>query len=226
MKDNDNTVLNVLGCVPSLLNILFELACESRSIRNFDILLNIPVDISDEFMPSADWQVTTIPVYDRHDHIPESDLFAFSVVGTQSKEIVYNFFRQLYRLETCQFMNLIHPSSYISRSVTLDHGLQVEPLSVVSSCTTLEFGINVKRGCNIGHHCTIGRFSTINPGVTISSHVHVGNNTMIGSGTTVKDGIHIGQNTIIGAGSVVVRDIPDNVIAFGNPCRPQKPNQR
>ena len=32
-------------------------------------------------------------------------------------------------------------------------------------------------------------------------------------------GIHIGKNSVIGAGSIVTRDVPENVVAFGNPCR-------
>ena len=52
--------------------------------------------------------------------------------------------------------------------------------------------------------------------------INVGNNVWIGGGTTVLPGVTIGSNVVIGAGSVVTRDVPDNVIAFGNPCRVQK----
>ncbi len=49
--------------------------------------------------------------------------------------------------------------------------------------------------------------------------VHIGENTWIGAGVIIVPGITIGKNVIIGAGSVVTKDIPDNVIAVGNPCR-------
>lgn len=52
--------------------------------------------------------------------------------------------------------------------------------------------------------------------ITVGSHV------WIGGGTTVCPGVTIGSNVVIGAGSVVTRDIPDNVVAFGNPCRVQR----
>lgn len=48
----------------------------------------------------------------------------------------------------------------------------------------------------------------------------VGNNVWFGGGTTVLPGVTIGDNAVIGAGSVVVRDIPANTVAYGNPCRP------
>jgi maltose O-acetyltransferase len=41
----------------------------------------------------------------------------------------------------------------------------------------------------------------------------------LGGGAIVCPGVHIGENAVIGAGSVVTKDIPGNVLAFGNPCR-------
>lgn len=49
--------------------------------------------------------------------------------------------------------------------------------------------------------------------------VTIGNNVWIGGNTVICPGVHIGSNTVIGAGSVVIKDIPDWVIAAGNPCR-------
>lgn len=49
--------------------------------------------------------------------------------------------------------------------------------------------------------------------------VRIGDNVWIGAGAIVLPGVHIGENTVIGAGSIVTRDIPDNVVAVGNPCR-------
>ena len=40
-----------------------------------------------------------------------------------------------------------------------------------------------------------------------------------GGGVKVLPGVTIGDNAVIGAGSVVTRDIPANVLAYGNPCR-------
>ena len=49
--------------------------------------------------------------------------------------------------------------------------------------------------------------------------VHIGENVWIGAGAIILPGVNIGKNSVIGAGSVVTRDIPENVIAVGNPCR-------
>lgn len=49
--------------------------------------------------------------------------------------------------------------------------------------------------------------------------VHIGNNVWVGANSVILPGVTIGDNSVIGAGSVVTRDIPANVVAFGNPCR-------
>lgn len=49
--------------------------------------------------------------------------------------------------------------------------------------------------------------------------ITIGNNVWIGGNVVVNPGVSIGDNAVIGAGSVVTRDIPDNAIAVGNPCR-------
>ena len=49
--------------------------------------------------------------------------------------------------------------------------------------------------------------------------VTIGDNVWIGGNTTILPGVTIGSNVTIGAGSVVVKDIPDNCVAVGNPAR-------
>ena len=53
--------------------------------------------------------------------------------------------------------------------------------------------------------------------------VYIGENTWIGAGAVIMPGVHIGKNTVIGAGSIVTKDIPDEVVAVGNPCRVLRP---
>lgn len=53
--------------------------------------------------------------------------------------------------------------------------------------------------------------------------VRIGKNVWIGAGAVILPGVTIGENSVIGAGSVVTKDIPDNVVAVGNPCRVLRP---
>lgn len=83
----------------------------------------------------------------------------------------------------------------------------------------------------------VGDYTMIGPNVTIATaghpiyppfrekqlqynaDVHIGKNVWLGAGVVVCPGVTIGDNSVIGAGSVVTKDIPDNVVAYGNPCR-------
>ena len=56
-------------------------------------------------------------------------------------------------------------------------------------------------------------------GLQYNKDVWIGENTWIGAGAVIVPGVKIGKNVVIGGGSVVTRNIPDNVMAAGNPCR-------
>jgi maltose O-acetyltransferase len=49
--------------------------------------------------------------------------------------------------------------------------------------------------------------------------ITIGDNVWLGGGVIVCPGVSIGENTVVGAGAVVVRDLPANVVAVGNPAR-------
>jgi maltose O-acetyltransferase len=49
--------------------------------------------------------------------------------------------------------------------------------------------------------------------------ITIGNDVWIGGNVVINPGVTIGNNVVIGLGSVVTKDIPDNVVAVGNPCR-------
>jgi maltose O-acetyltransferase len=82
----------------------------------------------------------------------------------------------------------------------------------------------------------IGDFTLFGPGVQILTPMHpfnaslrrkqefgkpveIGSDVWVGGGALILPGVRVGSRSIIGAGSVVTRDIPDGVLAAGNPCR-------
>ena len=58
-----------------------------------------------------------------------------------------------------------------------------------------------------------------NSGIESAAEIRIGSNVWIGGSVTINPGVTIGSNVVIGSGSVVTKDIPDNSIAVGNPCK-------
>lgn len=92
---------------------------------------------------------------------------------------------------------------------------------VILDCNRVEIGENVLCGPYVqiytASHPTDPTRRRL--GQEYASPIRIGNNVWIGGGAIIGPGVTIGDNTTIGAGSVVVKDIPANVVAAGNPCR-------
>ncbi len=108
-------------------------------------------------------------------------------------------------------------------------------------CRHIHFGKNIY--CNFDvtmvddTHIYVGDYTMFGPNVTVATAAHpilpelreknyqynvpvlIGRCCWIGAGAIILPGVTIGDNVVVGAGSVVTKDLPDNVVAVGNPCK-------
>ncbi|MEJ5104076.1 sugar O-acetyltransferase [Chryseobacterium sp. MYb328] len=92
---------------------------------------------------------------------------------------------------------------------------------VILDCAKVKFGDNVFIGPNCSFY-TAGHPLDVkqrNAGLEYAYPITVGDNVWFGGNVVVLPGVTIGNNAVIGAGSVVTKDIPENMVAVGNPCR-------
>lgn len=95
---------------------------------------------------------------------------------------------------------------------------------VILDANKVKFGDNVFIGPNCGFY-TAGHpldAKTRNEGLEYAKPIEIGDNVWFGGNVVVLPGVKIGSNSVIGAGSVVTKDIPEGVVAHGNPCRAVK----
>jgi maltose O-acetyltransferase len=92
---------------------------------------------------------------------------------------------------------------------------------IILDCARVTLGDNVFIAPNVqlyaAYHPVLA--SERIKGPEYAAPITIGNNVWLGGGVIVCPGVTIGDNTTIGAGSVVIKDIPANVVAVGNPCR-------
>lgn len=96
---------------------------------------------------------------------------------------------------------------------------------VILDCAKVTFGDNVFVAPNCGFY-TAGHpvdAERRNAGLEYAWPITVGDNVWFGGGVQVLPGVTIGSDVVIASGSVVNRDIPDHVVAGGNPCRVIRP---
>jgi|GEM_PF-374716 len=217
--------LILLGFCAGAIPPITEMAEELENITNFDIVKNVEVQTRRPFIVPG-YHVNVVSDKDYEPGNYETHPVHFGVLSSHIKFILFEYFSRNYGIRKQRFLNLIRHSSHVSKSSEVDHGFFMDHLSVISSFTKIGFGVTFKRACSIGHHCEVGDYVNLNPGAVVSGYVTIGEGTEIGTGVSIVNNVSIGRHCLIGAGSVVTKDIPDGVIAYGNPCRIVRENER
>ena len=120
-------------------------------------------------------------------------------------------------------------NAFVNRPFYCDYGSHIEVgknFFANYNCTILDVAkVIIGDNCQLAPNVSIYTAGhpvhpeTRNSGYEYGIKVTIGDNVWIGGNTVICPGVHVGDNVVIGAGSVVTKDIPDMVIAAGNPCK-------
>lgn len=127
--------------------------------------------------------------------------------------------RIVLELSGTDYCTAISNSAIVSNSSKIGEGSVVMQGVIIQSSVSVGKHAIINTGSTIDHDCKINDYVHIAPGCNLCGNVSVGEGTIVGVGSVIIPGIKIGKWCVIGAGSVVTKDIPDNVVAVGNPCR-------
>ncbi len=120
--------------------------------------------------------------------------------------------------------NVIDPSAIISPTAKLGEGTIITSDCIIASSVIIGENVAINVKSIIGHDIKIANDVVISSMVNIGGACKIGAGTYLGMGSLIKEGIEIGDEVIIGMGSAVHHNIPNRMIALGNPARPMREN--
>lgn len=145
----------------------------------------------------------------------KTNLFFISFGAMRWRKKVFEFVSQ----NGWQAVNIIHPDAVVSSTARIGKGVLIECGCLITPSPVIGNNVVVNTGSQVNHDNIVEDHVYIASGVILSGGVTIGNNTLLDDGVVVTLGKKIGKNSLIGAGAVVTKDIPDRVVAYGNPCK-------
>jgi sugar O-acyltransferase (sialic acid O-acetyltransferase NeuD family) len=177
-----------------------------------DILSSNGQKVAGIFDDDINAKLWNMPVYVFPGPFSEQDQMIISIGNNDVRE-------KLDRKLQASFINAIHAKAIVSSSAKISEGTVVMANAVINADAFIGRHCIINTSAVVEHDCMIDEYVHISPNATLCGGVTVGARSQVGANAVVIPGKKIGSDTIIGAGAVVVNDIPDNVIAVGNPAR-------
>ncbi|MGI6709363.1 MAG: NeuD/PglB/VioB family sugar acetyltransferase [Dethiobacteria bacterium] len=123
-------------------------------------------------------------------------------------------------------VNIYHPSAIISADAKIGQGVLIEAGCLITPNPAIGNNVVVNTGSQVNHDNIIEDHVYMASGVILSGAVRINENALIDDGVIVTLGRMVGRSSIIGAGSVVTKNIEDNMIAYGNPAKIIRKNDK
>lgn len=165
------------------------------------------------FEPDGNGELFGIPIESTYSPQNFPDARAVVAIGDNQAR------RRVAGITKHSFTNIIHPSAIVSSFGQMGQGNVLLHRAVVQARSKIGDHVIVNTGAQVDHDCIINDFVHLAPGTILCGNVHVGEGALIGTGAIIIPGKKIGAWSVVGAGAVVINDIPEGVVAVGNPAR-------
>ena len=115
--------------------------------------------------------------------------------------------------------NAIHPSAVIAKGASIGCGNFIGAQVVVNEGARVGNHVIINVGAIADHDCILEDGANMAAGAILSSRAHLEQSSFLCSGAIVTSRVRIGRGTVVAAGATVMKDLPEHVLAWGNPAR-------
>lgn len=198
---------------------VFDVACrENANIKKWENIFFI-----DDFKEN-DTSFYLSKVYTLPNVIADHNIQNFEVVIAIGEPIVRIKIKDKLKQYNIKLGKVIDPSAVVSPTATLCDGVIVTSDCIIASSAYVGENVAINVKSIVGHDIILSNDVVVSSMVNIGGACKIGAGTYLGMGCLIKEGLEIGEEVIIGMGSAVHHNIPNRMIALGNPARPMKEN--
>jgi acetyltransferase EpsM len=118
-----------------------------------------------------------------------------------------------------EILTVVHPRAAVSQAARVGRGSVVMANATVNADAMVGDGVIVNSGAVVEHDAKVGEYAHVAPNAAMGGGSSLGAFSHLGIGASVLPCVRIGVRTVVGAGAVVVKNLPDEVVAIGVPAR-------
>lgn len=156
---------------------------------------------------------SNISFIESNDYVPSKDDNLIIAIGNAEKR------KSLYNLySNYNFINVIHKTSILYSPIN-STGVIIGPNVIISTNAIIHNNVAINAASIIGHDNIINSHCQLNVNCNLAGYVQIGMASTINSGAVITPKVVIGNNVTVGAGAVVLNNVDNDCVVFGNPAR-------
>lgn len=141
------------------------------------------------------------------------------VLGIGNPSVKRKIVKKIANIGAFKYITLIDQNAIVGKDVRIGKGVFIGGGTFITTNIDIKDFTTINLSCTVGHDSILEPYTTVAPGVNISGNCIIKEGVDFGTGATIIQGKTVAEWSIVGAGSVVVKDIPANTTAVGNPSK-------